>query len=83
MLLPRKEALPMTEATAKKSKTKRILLLVVGLVLAVLIALGCVVLFVPGFWHPIGFFPRYSGILDSPIEEITLSRRGGFGDLFR
>ena len=73
----------MTEATAKKSKTKRILLLVVGLVLAVLIALGCVVLFVPGFWHPIGFFPRYSGILDSPIEEITLSRRGGFGDLFR
>ena len=66
----------MTKATAKKSKAKRILLLVVGLVLAVLIALGCVVLFAPGFWHPIDFFPRYSGILDSPIEEITLSRRG-------
>ena len=62
----------MTKATAKKSKAKRILLLVAGLVLAVLIALGCVVLFVPGFWHPIDFFPQYSGILDSPITQITL-----------
>ena len=62
----------MTEATAKKSKAKRILLLVAGLVLAVLIALGCLVLFVPGFWHPIDFFPQYSGILDSPITQITL-----------
>lgn len=67
----------MTQAIQPKKKNiRKILLILLAVLLAVAVALGCVVLFVPGFWHPIGFFPRYSGILDSPIEEITLSRRG-------
>ena len=58
--------------TKAKTKTKKIILLVVATLLVLLILLGCVILWVPGFWHPIDFFPQYQGILDSPIEEIKL-----------
>ena len=60
-----------------RSKAKTIFLRVLLIVLAVLVVLGCVITWVPGFWHRIDFFPQYKGILDSPITEITL-RHGGY-----
>ncbi len=63
--------------TKAKTKTKKIILLVVATLLALLILLGCVILWVPGFWHPIDFFPQYQGILDSPITKMVL-RDGGY-----
>ena len=59
-----------------KSKAKTIFLRVLIIVLAVLVVLGCVIMWVPGFWHRIDFFPQYKGILDSPITEITLFHGG-------
>ena len=62
--------------TKAKTKTKKIILLVVATLLVLLILLGCVILWVPGFWHPIDYFSQYEGMLDSPITEITLWHGG-------
>lgn len=59
----------MTEA---KKKFLKIFLPILAGLLAALITAGCLYLFLPGSWQSIDEFEEYRGILDFPIEEITI-----------
>ena len=53
-------------------KTKKILLIILACILALSILAGVALLWIPGFWHSIQFFPQYKDLFDSPITQITL-----------
>lgn len=60
-----------------KKRKKKILLSVLAGVLGILVLLAVWALWLPGIPHSIDFFPQYHGILDTPIERVTLYRMGG------
>ena len=60
--------------TKAKTKTKKIILLVVATLLVLFLLGSCLYLFLPGSWRSIDSFSQYDGLLDSPLTEITISR---------
>ena len=60
--------------TKTKTKTKKIILLVVATLLVLFLLGSCLYLFLPGSWRSIDSFSQYDGLLDSPLTEITISR---------
>lgn len=60
--------------TKAKTKTKKIILLVVATLLVLFLLGSCLYLFLPGSWRSIDSFSQYQGLLDSPLTEITIRR---------
>ena len=60
--------------TKAKTKTKKIILLVVATLLVLFLLGSCLYLFLPGSWRSIDSFSQYQGLLDSSLTEVTIRR---------